>query len=80
MGEGLYSAQSFRGEGRRYDLNTCGQAHLIDPSVGPSQAAICRELAEEEAHNIAIGNDLSLHDQVTPSVLISAGLDLEADQ
>jgi len=48
--------------------------------AGPSQAAIRRELAEEEARNIANGNDLSLHEQVTPSVLISAGIDIEAEQ
>jgi hypothetical protein len=50
------------------------------PSLGPTQAAVRRQLAEEEAKNLAAGNDFTLDDKVSPSVLIATGLDLEAEQ
>jgi hypothetical protein len=37
-------------------------------------------LAEEEAKDLAAGLDFTLDDKVSPSVLIAAGLDLEAEQ
>ncbi|KAG6886595.1 hypothetical protein C0992_003230 [Termitomyces sp. T32_za158] len=45
----------------------------------PTQAAVRRRLAEAEADDIASRKDLALDVNVTPSVLISAGLDLEAE-
>jgi hypothetical protein len=37
-------------------------------------------LAEDEARDIAAGRDFSLDDKVSPSILIGAGMDLEAEQ
>lgn len=37
-------------------------------------------MAEEEAKDLAAGKDFTLDDRVSPSVLIAAGLDLEAEQ
>ena len=37
-------------------------------------------MAEEEAKDLAAGKDFTLDDRVSPSVLVSAGLDLEAEQ
>ena len=48
--------------------------------LGPTQAAVRRQLAEEEAKDLAAGKDFTLDDRVSPSVLIAAGLDLEAEQ
>jgi hypothetical protein len=48
--------------------------------LGPTQAAVRRQLAEEEAKDLAAGKDFTLDDKVSPSVLIAAGLDLEAEQ
>ena len=49
-------------------------------SLGPTQAAVRRQLAEEEAKDLAAGKNFTLDDKVSPSVLIAAGLDLEAEQ
>ncbi|KAG6824736.1 hypothetical protein H0H92_005987 [Tricholoma furcatifolium] len=46
----------------------------------PTQAAVRRRMAENDAANIAAGKDLALDVDMSPSVLIAAGLDLEADQ
>ncbi|KAG6825919.1 hypothetical protein H0H92_001861 [Tricholoma furcatifolium] len=46
----------------------------------PTQAAVRRRMAEEDAVQIASGKDVALDVNMTPSVLISAGLDLEAEQ
>ncbi|KAG6884960.1 hypothetical protein C0992_005568, partial [Termitomyces sp. T32_za158] len=46
----------------------------------PTQAAMRRRLAEAEANDIASGKDLALDVNITPSVLISTGLDLKAKQ
>lgn len=43
-------------------------------------AAARRELSEAEARDLATGNDISLDENVSPSVLISAGIDLESEQ
>jgi hypothetical protein len=48
--------------------------------LGPTQAAVRRQLAEDEAKDLAAGKDFTLDDKVSPSVLIAAGLDLEAEQ
>ncbi|KAF8170553.1 hypothetical protein BJ912DRAFT_933216 [Pholiota molesta] len=47
---------------------------------GPTQAAVRRALAEEEQCLLEQGKDFSLDDEVTPSVLISTGIDLENEQ
>ncbi|KAG6905142.1 hypothetical protein DXG01_004559 [Tephrocybe rancida] len=46
----------------------------------PTQAAARHRMAEAEAADIKAGKDISLDVDVTPSVLISMGLDLEAEQ
>lgn len=46
----------------------------------PKQSAVRKELAEEEAKAIAEKKDFSLSNDVSPSVLISRGIDLEAEQ
>ncbi|KAF9048976.1 hypothetical protein BJ165DRAFT_1464001 [Panaeolus papilionaceus] len=47
---------------------------------GPSQASVRRQLAEAEALDLAAGIKKSLDEEVSPSVLISRGIDLEAEQ
>ncbi|KAF6741966.1 hypothetical protein DFP72DRAFT_994725 [Ephemerocybe angulata] len=46
----------------------------------PTQVAMRKALAEEEAAALAAGKDVSLTPNISPSVLISRGLDLESDQ
>ncbi|KAF6740893.1 hypothetical protein DFP72DRAFT_996362 [Ephemerocybe angulata] len=46
----------------------------------PTQTAVRRAFADEEAAAIAAGKDTSLSPEISPSVLISRGIDLEADQ
>ncbi|KAF6753731.1 hypothetical protein DFP72DRAFT_813809 [Ephemerocybe angulata] len=46
----------------------------------PTQVAVRRALADEEAAAISAGTDTSLSPDISPSVLISRGIDLEADQ
>jgi hypothetical protein len=46
----------------------------------PSQAAIHRQLSEIEAKELLEGRDIVLDDNVSPSVLIAFGIDLEAEQ
>ncbi|KAF5340022.1 hypothetical protein D9611_012449 [Ephemerocybe angulata] len=48
--------------------------------VIPTQVAVRRALADEEAAAISAGTDTSLSPDISPSVLISRGIDLEADQ
>ncbi|KAF9471567.1 hypothetical protein BDN70DRAFT_909334 [Pholiota conissans] len=48
--------------------------------AGPTQAAVLKQLAEDEARDLEMSNDMSLDDSVTPSVLISLGIDLESEQ
>jgi hypothetical protein len=44
----------------------------------PTQVAIRQELAEAEALDLASGNDFTLNANISPSVFVSSGLDLEA--
>lgn len=44
------------------------------------QAAAHLKLAEMEAEELARGIDLSLHPDISPSVLIASGLDLEEEE
>ncbi|KAF9467072.1 hypothetical protein BDZ94DRAFT_1329986 [Collybia nuda] len=46
----------------------------------PTQAAVRRDLAEAEARDLASGKDFTLDNNISPSVFISSGLDLEAEQ
>ncbi|KAJ3537499.1 hypothetical protein NMY22_g5569 [Coprinellus aureogranulatus] len=46
----------------------------------PTQAAVRRELSEEESKAMEDGEDFSLSDEVSPSGLIAWGLDIEAEQ
>lgn len=47
---------------------------------GPTQSAVRRQLAEDEAKDITKGQDFTLDDKVSPLVLIATGMDLEAEQ
>jgi hypothetical protein len=46
----------------------------------PTQAAVRRQLAEEEEWALAAGIDVSLSDDVSPCSLIAMGIDLEGKQ
>ncbi|KAF8871980.1 hypothetical protein BD779DRAFT_1453348 [Infundibulicybe gibba] len=46
----------------------------------PTQATARRELSEAEARDLEAGKDISLDENVSPSVLISVGMDLETEQ
>jgi hypothetical protein len=46
----------------------------------PTQAAVRRQLAEEEERALAMGADVSLSDEVSPCSLITRGIDLEGEQ
>ncbi|KAG6895762.1 hypothetical protein C0992_012803 [Termitomyces sp. T32_za158] len=46
----------------------------------PSQAAVCRELAQTEAQEAGTTSETSLDNHVSPSVLITCGLDIESEQ
>lgn len=50
---------------------------LVD---APKQSTVRKALAEEEAKAIAEKKDFSLSSEVSPSVLISRGIDLETEQ
>ncbi|KAF8867794.1 hypothetical protein BD779DRAFT_1685311 [Infundibulicybe gibba] len=49
-------------------------------SKTPTQTSARRELSEAEARDLIVGKDVSLDENVLPSVLISSGMDLEAEQ
>jgi hypothetical protein len=46
----------------------------------PTQAAVRRQLAQEEASALAAGTDFAAIDDISPSDIISYGIDLEAEQ
>lgn len=46
----------------------------------PKQSSVRKALAEEEAQAIAHKKDFSLTNDISPSVLISRGIDLETEQ
>ncbi|KAJ2935945.1 hypothetical protein H1R20_g1150, partial [Candolleomyces eurysporus] len=46
----------------------------------PTQAAVRRQLAEEEERALKAGTDVSLSDEVSPCSLIAMGIDLEGEQ
>lgn len=46
----------------------------------PTQAAVRRQLAEEEEKALAAGVDVSYSDEVSPCSLIAMGIDLEGEQ
>jgi hypothetical protein len=48
--------------------------------IAPTQALICRELAEAEARDLAAGKNFALDENISPSTLISLGMDLEIEQ
>jgi hypothetical protein len=49
-------------------------------SIAMTQAAVRLALSMAEATEIERGNNVSLHDDISPSVLISSGLELEDQQ
>ncbi|KAJ2914486.1 hypothetical protein MD484_g5955, partial [Candolleomyces efflorescens] len=46
----------------------------------PTQAAVRRQLAEEETQALADGTDFTAFDEISPSELISYGIDIEIEQ
>ncbi|KAG1775873.1 hypothetical protein EV702DRAFT_972290, partial [Suillus placidus] len=53
---------------------------LFSLLVSMTQAAIRRQLAEKEAADLRAGVDVSLHADISPSVLITSGIDLQDQQ
>ena len=49
-------------------------------TTGPTQASVRRQLADDEARELAAGWDLTLDSRISLSVLISEGIDLETEQ
>lgn len=49
-------------------------------SSGPTQAAVCCQLAEDEKKMLEAGKNMVLDNTVTPSVLMATGIDLEDEQ
>lgn len=45
--------------------------------IAITQHGVRLALAEEEAHDVATGNALVIHDDISPGMLISSGIDLE---
>jgi len=45
-----------------------------------TQHDVCLALAEQDAADLQSENQVLVHDDVTPAMLISSGLDLEANQ
>ncbi|KIK42783.1 hypothetical protein CY34DRAFT_58396, partial [Suillus luteus UH-Slu-Lm8-n1] len=60
--------------------DTCVTNPLERKSIQITQASARLRLAEMEAQELARGIDLSLHPDISPSVLIASGLDLEEEQ
>ncbi|KAG1843694.1 hypothetical protein C8R48DRAFT_618502 [Suillus tomentosus] len=60
--------------------DVCVTNPLERKSIQITQAAACLKLVEMEAQELARGIDLSLHPDISPSVLIASGLDLEEEQ
>ena len=56
------------------------QSYPCHASTGIMQASIRMQLAKEEAKASADKSELQLHPDVTPSILIGAGIDLEDQQ
>lgn len=53
---------------------------IPDLSIAITQAAVRLQLAEIEARELQEGNDMSLHPDISPSVFIAIGIDLENEQ
>lgn len=49
-------------------------------SIAIMQAAVPLKPVEMEVHQLQEGNDMSLHPDISPSVLIATGIDLESEQ
>lgn len=55
-------------------------AALADHCSAITQAGVRAQLVELEAQELEAGNDCSLHADVSPSILISSGIELEDQQ
>ncbi|KAH7906396.1 hypothetical protein BJ138DRAFT_1016290, partial [Hygrophoropsis aurantiaca] len=71
-----YQAEMEDWEADRSQPNPFHMCNLI----APTQSSIKLELAQQEARELEQGNNISLHADVSPSVLISTGIDLEEQQ
>lgn len=49
-------------------------------SIAITQAAVRLKLVEMEACQLQEGNDVSLHPDISPNVLIATGIDLKSEQ
>lgn len=64
-----------------WELNPTNNPNPYEVTVKtPTQATVRRQLAEEEEKALALGVDISLSDEVSPSSLIAMGIDLEGEQ
>lgn len=54
--------------------------YILMFSIGPTQAAVRRELAQAEAEALAAGRDFALVPNMSPLQFMIRGLDLEAEQ
>ncbi|KIK42376.1 hypothetical protein CY34DRAFT_83691, partial [Suillus luteus UH-Slu-Lm8-n1] len=60
------------------DLSVANPFEAKVPTI--TQAAIRLQLAEIEARELQEGNDMSLHPDISPSIFIAIGIDLESEQ
>lgn len=63
-----------------WEKDPTGPSPFVLLVEAPKQSAVRKALAEEEARAIAEKKDFSLSNDISPSVLISRGIDLEAEQ
>jgi hypothetical protein len=54
--------------------------YLIYISIAITQAAVRLKMVELESRQLREGNDTSLHPDISPSVFIATGIDLESEQ
>ncbi|KAG1747183.1 uncharacterized protein EDB91DRAFT_1235939 [Suillus paluster] len=77
---GAASLAAWRTEIEAWEMD-CSQCNPFQPRVGAmTQASVRLELAQRDANELEDGSAISLHSEVTCSVLISTGIDLEDAQ
>ncbi|KAG1800141.1 uncharacterized protein BJ212DRAFT_1488026 [Suillus subaureus] len=60
------------------DLSVPNPFKMRVPTI--TQSVVQLKLVEMEAHQLQEGNDVSLHPDISPSVFIATGIDLESEQ
>lgn len=71
---------AWRKEMAAWERDPTGKSPFVMLVEGPKQFAVRKALAEEEAQAIAAKKDFSLTNDISPSVLVSRGIDLESEQ